>query len=239
MKFMELDIQKFAGSQYTLRCYKNDGSSEYIDTSVRGSEPIPRNTFTRDGYDFGSWNTKADGTGTGFYVTNLCDDVIAAADYDSENDVYILYTLWNKIVNKYVTFRGLQKYDEKIKDYIDSTIPSNTEYSVVSNYSTGTNKYLDWSKIISTGFTGKLYNDLYTDSGTQVRIGNFDNYSMLANDFIEIIRIAQYKYVVYDGIQYKYVVNTDASGSVGASNVTKYNLSSYFRVSGTVTPEID
>ena len=59
--------------QYTLTYDKNSGTGDMSQITVNAGESVTilDSTFTKEGYTFGSWNTKIDGTGTSFNVGDL------------------------------------------------------------------------------------------------------------------------------------------------------------------------
>ena len=59
---------KWAPISYKVTFNANEGSGTMAEQSFTydGEKALSANTFTRSGYDFAGWNTKADGTGTGF-----------------------------------------------------------------------------------------------------------------------------------------------------------------------------
>lgn len=73
----KLFYAKWTANPYTVTFHKNtgDGSSTTQLFTCDAAQNLTANTFTRDGYNFAGWNTKADGTGTAYAdsqnVTNL------------------------------------------------------------------------------------------------------------------------------------------------------------------------
>ncbi len=52
---------------------------------------VPANTFTRKGYAFVKWNTKADGTGTSYYGNSTVNNLVT-----TNNGSITLYAIWGK-----------------------------------------------------------------------------------------------------------------------------------------------
>lgn len=73
-----------------------DNHETYEGRAVAASDRLRKNTFTRVGYEFTGWNTKPDGSGTGYSdqeeILNLTDE-----NYDgSDGGTVILYAQWKK-----------------------------------------------------------------------------------------------------------------------------------------------
>lgn len=69
------EVELFAiwsANSYTLSYFANGGEGNSVDqTVVYDTTKIAANTFTRTGYTFAGWNTKADGTGTNVEVGSV------------------------------------------------------------------------------------------------------------------------------------------------------------------------
>lgn len=74
---------------FTVTFDKNDGtgSMENYSGTYDPNGKLPKNQFTRDGYDFAGWNTKPDGTGT-FYADE------ASYVPKENNETVTLYAQW-------------------------------------------------------------------------------------------------------------------------------------------------
>ena len=61
-------VAKWSANSYTVSYYANTGSGVMEDSkiNIEGELTIPANVFTKVGYRFLGWNTKADGTGTNY-----------------------------------------------------------------------------------------------------------------------------------------------------------------------------
>ena len=60
-------------------------------TATTASVKLNQSTFTREGYDFAGWNTKADGTGTGYAdgdTITLSGDLTLYAQWEEENTLF-------------------------------------------------------------------------------------------------------------------------------------------------------
>ena len=95
-----------------------EGTMPAIDGQHDDRVKIPASTFTRDGYYFVGWNTKANGTGTSYSVG---ESIILTADLT-------LYAQWEKLVNSKLYFvntdnwSGVNAYvwiDGTSKEYIE------------------------------------------------------------------------------------------------------------------------
>lgn len=114
------------------------------------SQKITKNTYTKSGFKFKEWNTKADGTGT---------------TYTDEKEIKLrdnltLYAIWEEtysyIINKY-SYDDNKKYIDKIDinttvDNFKKNIDLNIGYSIDVNYKTIENKNL-----LYTGSKTKIY----------------------------------------------------------------------------------
>ena len=83
----------FITNKYTIHYNANGGTGTMSDTSCTYDKvaTLNKNTFTRSGYTFVGWNTKADGSGISY--TNIQD----VKNLTDQNDVTInLYAQWQK-----------------------------------------------------------------------------------------------------------------------------------------------
>lgn len=79
--------------KYTVRYHANGGTGQMTDQEMTyGTEkPLIAKGFTRDGYEFTGWNTKADGSGIAY------GDKEVVKDLNSENGGTVdLYAQWSK-----------------------------------------------------------------------------------------------------------------------------------------------
>lgn len=83
--------------EYVLYFDSNGGNEERVSQSFEVGKTLPLrlNTFTRNGYTFKNWNTKADGTG---------DTYTDGQDFVVPSDGFVLYAQWeaNKYTVKFV-----------------------------------------------------------------------------------------------------------------------------------------
>ncbi len=90
-----------------IRYDKNGGSGTMPDTILASEETsvtLPSNAFTRKGYQFIGWNTKADGTGV-FYADG--------ATISQVSGVLILYAQWEKVSTNYILLYMKYPYGTK------------------------------------------------------------------------------------------------------------------------------
>lgn len=82
-----------AGSTYASVVYNANGGSGTMATqnfTVGTAQTLTPNTFTRSGYEFGGWNTKADGSGTAY----------RNGEQVSLSQNVVLYAQWLKIITE-------------------------------------------------------------------------------------------------------------------------------------------
>lgn len=80
-----------AAGKYTIKFDPNGGSGSMANETmtVGGTSALNANAFTRTGYTFKSWNTKADGTGTAYA------DKASVKDLGVKDSTITLYAQWN------------------------------------------------------------------------------------------------------------------------------------------------
>lgn len=94
--------------------YKNDGTDIYTVGSFIGFPTVESLGWSRDGYTFASWNTRADGTGVSFAE--------GSSDPNPDETGYgAYYAIW-KYVPTYLDFDGLSTYDSLIKTEINGKV---------------------------------------------------------------------------------------------------------------------
>ncbi|OXM99718.1 glycosyl hydrolase 53 family protein [Bifidobacterium vansinderenii] len=107
-------------NSYTVRFHANDGSNPEKTNDQKlayGKDAeLTKNTFTRDGWTFNGWNTKADGTGDSFddgqKVSNLTDQA---------NGVFDLYAKWTPGVTGLAITANPTKTSYHVGDTFDAT----------------------------------------------------------------------------------------------------------------------
>ena len=70
---------------YTITFHSNGGTGNMQEVTISGTEPLPVCTFTREGFAFSGWNTKADGSGTRYADKGYCtpkEDMTLYAQWD-------------------------------------------------------------------------------------------------------------------------------------------------------------
>ena len=90
-----------------IRYDKNGGSGTMPDTILQSEETsvtLPSNTFTRKGYCFIGWNTKADGTGVSYIDKDTVSHTLG---------VLILYAQWEKVSTSYTLLYMKYPYGTK------------------------------------------------------------------------------------------------------------------------------
>lgn len=84
----------WAANSYMLTFDSNGGTGEAMSYRFKydQTEPLPANTYTRTGYAFAGWNTKADGSGTAY------QDGQEVVSLTAENEAIVkLYAQWRPI----------------------------------------------------------------------------------------------------------------------------------------------
>ena len=97
--------------QYKIIFHANGGSGTvpYILVDNDNSVKLPNSTFTRPGYKFVKWNTKADGTGTTYHYGQTVSNLL---DHDGS---ITLYAIWGK--ESTITFKNGKTKVATIKAY--------------------------------------------------------------------------------------------------------------------------
>ena len=147
---------------------------------------LTKNTFTREGYTFKEWNTKADGSGT---------------SYNNEQNVKNLSSMENAIVDLYAQWQPI-KY--KIKFYANGGTGAPREQEVQYDKVTS----LDKNTFTKSGYLFKEWNTELDGSGTSY--SDEQEILNLSNSTNQIIEL----YAQWQPIKYK--IKFYANGGTGA-----------------------
>ena len=93
---VELVFEEYVTYTLTFNANTGNGSMSSMETGSGEILVLPTNTFTKDGYAFVGWNTKADGSGTTY--TNLANISLTANT--------TLYAQWVVAVEYTITYAG-------------------------------------------------------------------------------------------------------------------------------------
>ena len=109
----------WADNYYTVRYNPNTGvgsvTSYAIDLASEGLT-ISQELFTKAGYTFVSWNTKADGTGTSYTKGQVLDEHLA-----TNGETVTLYAIWTANTNTAYTVEHYQENANNSEYTLDST----------------------------------------------------------------------------------------------------------------------
>ena len=100
-KVSDMSVEMIDPDSYTLHFDANGGSGMMIDQVVKigKNTTIKANSFTKEDYSFGGWNTAPDGSGTS-YPNNYS----ITSDLGNNGDVITLYAQWIAPTSYYVHF---------------------------------------------------------------------------------------------------------------------------------------
>ena len=109
-------------TNYTVCFDANGGKGTMTDMSFAydQAQKLSANTFTREGYTFMGWNTKADCTGAAFV-----DELLVGNLTDENNDIVTLYAMW--VINRYAviyTVDGEILTIETVEHGKDASLPA-------------------------------------------------------------------------------------------------------------------
>lgn len=85
---------------YTITFHSNGGTGNMQEVTISGTEPLPVCTFTREGFAFSGWNTKADGSGTTYADKGYC----------TPKEDMTLYAQWGEPKASVTTTSGTTSY---------------------------------------------------------------------------------------------------------------------------------
>ena len=173
VKYKQADISSPEETIITYNANGGTGTMENQTIPANSTETLSKNTFTREGYSFKNWNTKADGTGTAYTdeeeVSNL-GEIILYAQWKVEPFPYVFRqegictfngssaNITGEDCSKYTNGKyidtGIKLYSEtnKGKDYeigftIEEYVPANnTDQATLMN-----------TKYESTGYPGVVF----------------------------------------------------------------------------------
>lgn len=100
-KVSDMSVEMIDPESYTLHFDANGGTGMMIDqvVTIGKNATIKPNTFSKENYSFGGWNTREDGTGTS-YPNNYN----ITSDLGNDGDVITLYAQWNAAADYFVHF---------------------------------------------------------------------------------------------------------------------------------------
>ena len=96
----DMKVEILDPSKYTIHFNSNGGTGTMLDQEIEIGAPVALSpcTFTRDGYKFKSWNTRADGTGTTYTNKQVVNSI------GHSNEVVNLYAIWEAAEYYYIHF---------------------------------------------------------------------------------------------------------------------------------------
>ena len=212
-------------NKYTLKFNANGGTGamndqEFVhDTSQR----ITKNAYTREGFKFKEWNTKADGTGTAY--TNEKEIKLS--------DDLTLYAIWEEtysyIINKY-SIDESNKYVDLIEintsvDEFKKNIEVNDGYRVEVDY-----KLVNGKNLLYTGGKTKIYknNELIIEYTNIIRGEVNGDGKISALDYVKVKNHIMKANVITDNI---YMLAADANVD------DKISALDYVRIKNTIMEE--
>lgn len=203
---------KWEKNKYKIKFKANDGTDNYTEQEVLHDTRVAlnQNTFTREGYTFSGWNTKADGSGSSY---SDLEEVSLSGNLD-------LYAIWREkydfVINKYGvddTNNYLNKIGvgTTVEDF-KKNIELNSEYSVKVDTKTVNSK-----PVLYTGGKTTIYknNKVYVEY-TNVVTGDIDGDGVTNSK--ELLRVRQHLLgrVTLTGIEFLAVdINYDSKINSG------------------------
>ena len=114
---------QWSANDYVIRYHSNSGTGTMNDTRATYDTDIAleRNTFTRTGYVWASWNTKPDGTGSSYRDAQTVRNLSSAS-----GDVVDLYAVWD--ANQYIV-----RYDKNAVSASGSMSEQSMRYDEATN----------------------------------------------------------------------------------------------------------
>ncbi len=185
LKVMLKDRDYTVGS---IKFNANSGKGAKFSQTIAPNTPtaLMANTYTKSGYAFNGWNTKANGTGTSYEDQEIVTNIVGAGE-----DV-TLYAQW-------------------LSDYCKITFNSNggTGSMSTQTISTNVNATLNKSTFEKEGYNFAFWNTKANGSGTTYQDEDTINFSDTAVTLYAIYEKYSYTYegdCVFDGDDY---INTD------------------------------
>ena len=173
---------------YKIRFNSNGGTGNMNDQTFTYdiSTKLNRNTFTRAGYTFSSWNTKADGSGTSY--SNSHDILNLSSTLD---DIINLYAIWEE--KEEVVEYEIDDYQvDEDKLFIDLISINTTKNDFLSHFTIGSDFRIDIDlgdkNYIFTGSKTKIYknNTLYKEYTNIVRGDINGDGKITALDYVKV-----------------------------------------------------
>ncbi len=189
---------------YSIKFLPNGGTGSMNNQTLTyaTSANLTANAFTRSGYKFVSWNTKADGTGTSYKdkvsVTNLTT---------TQGEVIKLYAIWESIpTGNYTISHYTVDYQQKTIDFIEANT-SKSKYSSYFNLPSGYTLQIDMKgkDVIATGSTVKIMNGTkQVDQLTNIVRGDTNGDGKIsALDYVKVKNHIMGSSVIPDGVYKK------------------------------------
>ena len=160
---------------YTLILNSTNGSYEMKQQVLTydKAEKIFKNTFTKTGYKFKEWNTKADGTGTSY-----SDEQSVKNLSSTENAIIDLYAQWQESIDYVINNYDVDKTNKYISKIMVNTEVNNFISNIILGYGYGIDvdtKTINNKQLLYTGGKTRITHghDLYREY-TNIVIGDIN-----------------------------------------------------------------
>ena len=160
---------------YTLILNSTNGSYEMKQQVLTydKAEKISKNTFTKTGYKFKEWNTKADGTGTSY-----SDEQSVKNLSSTENAIIDLYAQWQESIDYVINNYDVDKTNKYISKIMVNTEVNNFISNIILGYGYGIDvdtKTINNKQLLYTGGKTRITHghDLYREY-TNIVIGDIN-----------------------------------------------------------------
>ena len=162
---------------YTIAFNNNSGSGSMTSLTNKNygtSVTLTANSFTRSGYTFVGWNTKADGSGTAYLNSAsmaINEALVNQYSLGNANGTITLYAQWIK--NGSVKITGVNKVGTQLTASVTAPTPTPSGY---------TYQWYRGSTAIS-GATSSTYTTVAADIGSTLKVivtANYTNYSSVS-----------------------------------------------------------